>query len=54
MSAGPDTVLSRRDRIWRRAGAVLQGLILGSLAMVAILNLLRVASDAQIFRYQGF
>jgi hypothetical protein len=41
-------------RAWRRAGAVLQGLILGSLVTVAILNLLRVASDAQIFRYQGF
>lgn len=37
-----------------RFGAVIQGIALGGLLTFAVLNLLRVASDAQIFRYQGF
>ncbi len=39
---------------WYRAGAVLQGLILGPLVTFAVLNLIRMASGATIFRYQGF
>jgi hypothetical protein len=38
----------------RRVGAVCQGLILGVLVSVALINLLKVANDVQIFRYQGF
>ena len=38
----------------QRLGAVVQGLVFGGLLVVALLNLMRVASDAQVFRYQGF
>jgi hypothetical protein len=38
----------------RRLGAVVQGVALGLLVAVAVLNLALVASDAQVFRYQGF
>jgi hypothetical protein len=38
----------------RRIGAVCQGLILGVLASVALINLFKAANDVQIFRYQGF
>lgn len=43
-----------RTPLARRIGAVLQGLLLGALVSVAILNLIEAASGAQIFRYQGF
>lgn len=44
----------RQARRMRRLGAVIQGLLLGGLVCLALLNLMRVATDAQIFRYQGF
>ena len=37
-----------------RLGAILQGTVLGSLLAVAICQLIIVAGDVQIFRYQGF
>ena len=54
MSGAGETPPAAGPTGWRRAGAVLQGLVLGPLVAVAVLNLIRVASDAQIFRYQGF
>lgn len=45
---------SERTSPARRIGAVVQGLLLGALVAVAILNLIEAASGAQIFRYQGF
>lgn len=39
---------------WHRAGSIVQGLVLGPLLTFAILNLIRMAAGATIFRYQGF
>jgi hypothetical protein len=36
------------------AGAALQALVLGVGLFLALLRLAQVATDAQIFRYQGF
>jgi hypothetical protein len=47
-------VTPRRTDPVKLAGAICQGLVLGLLASVALINLFRVASDVQIFRYQGF
>ena len=38
----------------RRAGIVLQGLVLGLLLAAALLNLVALSSGTQLFRYQGF
>lgn len=35
-------------------GAVAQGLIIGGLVFLALTELASLASDAQLFRYQGF
>lgn len=45
-----DRVLS----LSRKLGAVAQGLILGGLLFLALVRLIQVAADAQLFRYQGF
>jgi len=37
-----------------RIGAALQGIALGVLLTLAILELVQLASGAQVFRYQGF
>jgi hypothetical protein len=40
--------------IARRAGAIVQGLVLGAALFVAICKMLAVANDSQVFKYQGF
>ena len=35
-------------------GAVLQGLVLGLLVFAAVIQLLALAGDLRVFRYQGF
>ncbi len=42
-----------RGRGWR-LGAVLQGLILGALVSIAIVELWARADDVRLFRYQNF
>jgi hypothetical protein len=37
-----------------RLGAVLQGIVLGVLLVMAIAQLLQVNTGAHLFRYQGF
>lgn len=37
-----------------KAGAILQGVVLGVLLFFALLQLLMIGTDAQVFRYQGF
>lgn len=37
-----------------RAGAVVQGIALGLLLVPALIALLTLATNAQVFRYQGF
>lgn len=49
----PDSTRNGARR-WYRAGAVLQGLVLGPLVTLALFNLIRMASGAKIFSYQGF
>lgn len=44
---------TRRRRGWL-VGAVLQGLILGGLLTVAVVELWAQADDVRIFRYQAF
>ena len=38
----------------RVAGAVVQGLVLGTLAFFAVLELIEKSSADRVFRYQGF
>jgi hypothetical protein len=38
----------------RRAGVVLQALLLGTGLFLVLIRLLQVATDAQVFRYQQF
>jgi hypothetical protein len=38
----------------RRAGAIVQGIVVGILLAVALLNLAALGAGAQLFRYQGF
>lgn len=44
---------STRSRAWK-AGAVLQGIVLGILLFLALAQLLMIDRGAQVFRYQGF
>ena len=41
-------------RSWHRLGAILQGLVLGTLLTWALVNLLTLESGVRIFRYQAF
>lgn len=38
----------------QRAGAVVQGIVLGSLTFLAILQLIRLSGQLTVFRYEGF
>jgi hypothetical protein len=38
----------------RRLGAIVQGLLLGALLAIALLNLVALSASAHLFRYQGF
>ena len=40
--------------IFTKAGAVLQGVILGVLLALAVFNLAVIANGIRLFRYQGF
>jgi len=40
--------------IARRAGQIIQGLILGLLLLTALDMLVQIESGARVFRYQGF
>ncbi len=42
------------DWMCRRLGELLQGVALGLMLLAAIIKLLELANDVQIFRYQGF
>lgn len=44
---------SNKGRAWR-VGATVQGVVLGILLFVALVQLFSLAAGAQIFRYQGF
>jgi hypothetical protein len=44
----------RAYRLGRRIGALLQGGVLGVFLFLALAKLIETASDARIFRYQGF
>ena len=46
--------MSRRERTAWALGVLLQGIVLGSLLVVALLNLSALTTGARIFRYQGF
>lgn len=39
---------------FRLAGAVVQGLVLGGLLVVAVMKLIQLASSSSVFRYEGF
>ena len=39
---------------WRTLGAVAQGLILGVLLLLALSEMVSIASDVRLFRYQAF
>ena len=51
-------VVKSPGELWRqrgrRFGALLQGVTLGLLLAIAVLELIALASDATIFQYQGF
>lgn len=56
-TAAADTVAVRRMRqlAWlRRAGAVVQGLVLGLLLPLAVMELAALAGSVGAFKYQGF
>ena len=38
----------------RILGAVLQGLLLGIVVLIALVNLLALTMDARVFRYENF
>jgi hypothetical protein len=42
------------EQIFRRAGQILQGLVLGGLLLSAIIMMVQIESGARVFRYQGF
>lgn len=42
------------NRLLRRLGAVVQGIVLGLLLMHAIFSLTAIAQGVRLFRYQGF
>jgi hypothetical protein len=41
-------------KLWQRAGAIVQGLTLGALLFLALVELASLATGATLFRYQGF
>lgn len=46
--------MSGKPSTFRTLGALVQGLILGGLLVLAIARLIQFASDARVFRYEGF
>lgn len=49
-----EQVLSRRVARARQAGAILQGLVLGFLVVLAGMELASLAGSLSPFKYQGF
>ena len=43
-----------RETLAQMLGALAQGAVLGALLVIAVIKLIEVATDAQLFRYQGF
>ncbi|WP_370304798.1 hypothetical protein [Sinimarinibacterium flocculans] len=44
----------RPQKVWRRLGAMIQGIALGGLLTWAQMSAYAAASKAVLFRYQGF
>ena len=50
-----EAVTETEKRAWPElVGAVVRGVVLGSLLMIAIIELVRTSGAVQVFRYQGF
>jgi hypothetical protein len=54
MATDPAPAETARQRRFRRAGAVAQGLVLGVLVVLAGMELMSLAADISPFKYQGF
>ena len=46
--------MSGNVSMFRMLGALVQGVILGGLLVLAVARLIQFASDARVFRYEGF
>lgn len=44
----------RKTGLIRKAGAVVQGLVLGLFLSIAVIGLIQASTQASVFRYQGF